>query len=276
MTNGDPMLPEPMRVIAFRRETPDTFTLRLDATARGGFNFSPGQFNMLFAFGVGEVPISIASDPKKTRELVHTVRAVGAVTRALGRVRRGAFVGVRGPFGTAWPLEYARGKDVVVIGGGVGLAPLKSVIESLLRNRRDYARISVIAGARTPADLLYRRELTRWRAKLDVDVELIVDRADAEWRGHTGVVTKLISRLDFDPQRTVALMCGPELMMRAAARELERLGVSDRDVFVSLERNMRCGIGHCGHCQLGPLLLCRDGPVLSYERAASLLAIREL
>jgi NAD(P)H-flavin reductase len=265
-----------MRLVSIRRETADTVTLQLDAAGRGGFRFLPGQFNMLAAFGIGEVPISISGNPRKAARLIHTVRAVGAVTRALTRLRRGGVVGVRGPFGTSWPLHAARGKDVVLVTGGIGLAPLKPAIDYLVDHRRQFGRVGIAIGARSPLDLPFRTEIAQWRRKLDVELEVTVDRGEGDWRGHVGVVTKLLPQLDFEPKKAIAMLCGPEIMMRFAARELERLGMQLADIFVSLERNMRCGIGHCGHCQLGPLLLCRDGPVVSYERAAPLLAVREL
>jgi len=272
----DPMRPEPMRVLRVTRETADTVTLELDARARGGFPFEPGQFNMLYAFGAGESAISIAGDVDRVKSLVHTVRAVGAVTEPLTRVKNGDFIGVRGPFGRGWPVAEARGKDLLLVAGGIGLAPLRPVLSYALVKRQEFAGVTLIYGARTPADLLYRRELDRLKKSSEVRVELTVDRADASWPGHVGVVTKLLSGRVRDPAATVAMICGPEVMMRYAARELGRLGVAGSDTFISTERNMRCGVGLCGHCQLGPFLLCRDGPTFSYDRIGHLLTIREL
>jgi NAD(P)H-flavin reductase len=272
-----PMLPEILRVRSFRRETADTWTVSLDASERpGGFPFQPGQFNMLYAFGVGEVPISISGDPARPGELVHTVRTVGAVTEALERVGRGGRMGVRGPYGRPWPLEEAKGLDVVVVAGGVGLAPLRSTILHLMRHRRAYGRVSVLMGARTPADLLYRRELERWQRDSRVKVLVTVDRAGPDWKGHVGVATALLDEVELEPARTVAMMCGPEVMMRFTVRELERRGVPETRMYLSMERNMKCAVGFCGHCQLVPFFVCKDGPVFSYDRLRPFINIREV
>jgi NAD(P)H-flavin reductase len=231
---------------------------------------------MLYVFGVGEVPISMSGDPQEVDVLVHTTREVGTVTRAMGALRAGAKVGVRGPFGTAWPLEQAAGRDVVLVAGGIGLAPLRPVIYRLLAERDRYGRVSILVGARTPEDLLYAEQLTAWRGRLDVDVYVTVDRATGGWRGNVGLVTALIPRSPFDPRKTVAMVCGPEPMMTAAAEALVRRGVSRDRLWPSMERNMKCAIGHCGHCQLGPLFVCRDGPVFRLDRIAPLLDVEEV
>ncbi|MEW6278272.1 MAG: FAD/NAD(P)-binding protein [Candidatus Eremiobacterota bacterium] len=273
----DPLLPRLFRVRRRRAELADTFTLDLEP-ADGGepLHFQPGQFTMLYRFGVGEVPISISGDPRKSATLVHTIRSVGAVTRSLEKLRRGDLVGVRGPYGTPWPVEPAVGSDLVVVAGGIGLAPLRPALYHFLRHRQKYGRFTLIYGARTPDDLLYRSELESWRSRLDCDVLVTVDRADSSWRGHVGVVTTLIPRAEFDPSRTVALTCGPEIMMRFVASGLEQRGVPRSQVYVSLERNMKCAVGTCGHCQLGPVLICRDGPVFPYDRMARWIATREM
>lgn len=275
---SDPVLPLLHQVTAARRETRDTFTLEMAPSGEGpGVGpFLPGQFNMLYAFGAGEAPISISGDAEGRRALVHTIRTVGTVTQALRALRPGDAVGVRGPYGTAWPLDAAAGRDLVIVAGGIGLAPLRSAIYSVLAHRARYGRIVVMYGTRTPDDLLYRHELERWRARLDVDVHVSVDRAPRGWHGHVGVVTTFIRKAHFEPDRTAALVCGPEVMMRMAALELERAGVSASSIFVSLERSMKCGIGLCGHCQLGPAFVCSEGPVMPYERVRRLLATREL
>lgn len=272
-----PMMPEPLRVRHFRRETADTWTVSLDVSQRaGGFPFRAGQFNMLYVFGVGEVAISISGDPGRPGELHHTVRTVGAVTRALNAVDRGGTLGVRGPYGRPWPLEEARGQDVLVLGGGLGLAPLRPAILHLLRHRSEYGRVSVLAGARTPEDLLFRRELVRWQEDSRLRVLLTADRASQDWKEHVGVVPALLREVEVDPARTVALMCGPEVMMRFAVRELERLGVPDSRMYLSMERNMKCAVGFCGHCQLIPYFICKDGPVLSQAQLRPFLPIREV
>jgi NAD(P)H-flavin reductase len=274
---SDPAMPIVHHVTAMRRETRDTFTMEI-APSNGGLvsGFLPGQFNMLYAFGVGEAPISISGDAAEGSAIVHTIRSVGGVTQALRALRPGDAVGVRGPYGTAWPLDAAAGRDVVIVAGGIGLAPLRSAIHYVLANRGRYGRVVVMYGTRTPEDLLYRRELERWRSRLDVDVHVSVDRAPRGWHGHVGVVTAFIRKAHFEPSRTMAFVCGPEVMMRMGAMGLEQAGVPAACIFVSLERSMKCGLGLCGHCQLGPVFVCSDGPVLSYERVRRLLATREL
>jgi len=280
------MLPTPFRVTRRRRETADTVTLTLAgnlepaapaaAKVPAAARFRPGQFNMLYGFGVGEVPISMSGDSTDGRSLTHTIRSVGAVSRALGELRRGDTVGVRGPFGTSWPVDELAGHDLLVIAGGIGLAPLRPAIYHLLGQRERYGDLAILCGARSPGDLIFRRELERWRGRFDLQVEVTVDHAASGWRGPVGVVTELIEQARVDPADTTALICGPEFMMRFTLQELERLGVPPERCWVSLERNMHCGIGLCGHCQLGGSLICRDGPVFPWPRVAPLLAVREL
>lgn len=268
--------PVPWRVVQRSRETPDTWTLELEAPMDGELAFAPGQFTMLYAFGVGEVPISISGDAAEPGRLVHTVRAVGPVTRAICDTRPGGAIGVRGPFGSTWPVTAARGGDVVVVAGGIGLAPLRPAVYALLADRAAYGRVFLLYGGRTPSDLLYRRELERWRGRLDVDVAVTVDTAIGDWRGSVGVVTRLIDRAAFDPASATALVCGPEVMMRVTAHSLLDAGIPSDRIHLSMERNMRCAVGHCGHCQLGPALVCRDGPVFRHDLLAPLLEVREL
>jgi len=273
-TVEDAMRPRLRRVLRTRRETYDTVTLEIDAHGEPGF--LPGQFNMLSLPGVGEVAISISGDGESPGPLVHTIRAVAAATTAITASKRGSLIGVRGPFGSAWPVDAARGKDVVVVAGGIGLAPLRPAVLHLLRHREDYGRVAVLYGARTPADLLYVHQIETWRRRLDVDVAVSVDAAPATWRGNVGVVTTLLPRVAFDPSDTVAMVCGPEVMMRFAAAALAERGVASGSIWLSLERNMKCGVGLCGHCQLGPILVCRDGPVMRHDQVAALMAVREL
>lgn len=273
----EPMIPQPFRVTGRRQETRDTFTLTLAPPEGGdGFTFSPGQFNMLYIFGVGEAPISISGDPAQTRTLTHTVRGVGGVSNAICRLRPGDFLGVRGPFGVPWPVAAAREHDLLVIAGGLGLAPLRPAIYQTLHHRQEYGNVEIIYGARTPQDLLYRKELERWRGRFDVRVHVTVDAAQADWRGNVGVVPNLIKRARFDPEHTVALICGPGIMMRFTIKELLQHGVSPANIFVSMERNMKCGLGLCGHCQLGPTFICKDGPVFSYEFLKDWFEAREV
>jgi NAD(P)H-flavin reductase len=271
-----PVVPVPFRLLRRRRETADTWTLELEAPPGQELAPAPGQFTMLYVFGVGEVPVSISGDPTSPVPLVHTVRAVGAVSRAICALRPGDTVGVRGPFGSAWPVEEARGSDVLVVAGGIGLAPLRSAVYAVLAARGDYGSVCLLYGGRTPGDLLYRRELERWRGRLDLHVGVTVDSGTRDWRGSVGVVTKLIPRAAFDPTSAVAFVCGPEIMMRVTAQSLVDFGVSSDRIHVSMERNMRCAVAHCGHCQYGPTLVCRDGPVYRHDALAHLLEVREL
>jgi NAD(P)H-flavin reductase len=272
----DPMLPRPYRVERVHRELRDTWTLTLTPADAQMPPFAPGQFNMLYAFGIGEIPLSISGDPARTGTLVHTIRAVGAVSQALCALKPQAAVGVRGPFGSAWPLGACEGRDVLVIAGGIGLAPLRPIVYQLLAGRERYGRVALLYGSRTPSDLLYRSELERWRARGRLDVLVTVDRGTPEWSGSVGVVTKLIDRATFDAANAVALVCGPEIMMRFTAAGVLKCGVTADRVFVSLERNMQCAVALCGHCQYGPVLVCRDGPVFRYDRLAGLLSYREI
>lgn len=269
----DPWIPRPMRVTSVIAETPGVFTLELDPG--GDFAFAPGQFNMLYQHGVGEVPISISGDPAVASRLVHTIRAVGRVTQPMATLAAGDIVGVRGPYGTPWPLDAVRGRDLLFIAGGLGLAPLRPAIVRALAQRGDYGRVTVLYGARTPAEMLYRGELERWRGRFDCRVEVTVDRAGRDWYGPVGVVTRLLDDVRIDADDAV-FVCGPEVMMRFVARELAHRGLGDQALWVSLERSMKCGVGLCGHCQLGGTFVCKDGPVYRYDRAAPLLATREL
>ncbi len=263
------MTPVPYRIAERRQETADTVTLTLEA--RGGSlpAWAPGQFTMVHAFGVGEIPVSVSGGQDGV--IRHTVRAVGAVSRAICAAPVGSTLGLRGPFGRGWPAPLDAA-DVVVIAGGIGLAPLRPVVIQALRNR---GRLYVLIGARTPADLVFTDEYDAWRSA-GADVLVTVDRADAGWLGHVGVVTTLLGSTDFVPSDTMAYVCGPEVMMRLAARALVDHGMSPDCVSVSLERNMQCGVALCGHCQLGPLLVCRDGPVVGFDTAQPLFAIKEL
>jgi NAD(P)H-flavin reductase len=268
------MTPLRYRVDSRQEDTEDTVTLVLTPVEQAIPVPRPGQFTMVYAFGVGEVPISVSGRAGATG-IVHTLRAVGAVTRALHATRPGDVLGVRGPYGVGWFLPAPPGADLVVMAGGIGLAPLRPVIRHTIGHRDRYRRVAVLVGARTPADLLYPDEYEQWRAA-GVEVRVTVDRAGGGWTGHVGVVTTLLDGLALDPATTTAFVCGPEVMMRFAARELVDLGVPAGAVQVSLERNMRCGTALCGHCQLGPLLVCRDGPVVGYDRAAPLMSVKEL
>lgn len=269
----DPLWPRWVHVRARRRDGPQVWTLELEPGEPT--SFAPGQFNMLTALGVGEVPISFSGDPAKTSRIVHTIRAVGPVSSALTRLGEGATVGIRGPFGTGWPMAEASGRDIVIIAGGLGIAPLRPVIYQLFAARSQYGQITLLYGTRSPNEFLFRRELNAWRRRSNVAVELTVDHALGPWHGHVGVVTALIPHAPFDPQRTLALVCGPEIMMRFAAEALVDAGVPHDAIYLSMERNMKCGLGTCGHCQFGSIFVCRDGPVIRYDRLREPLRIKE-
>lgn len=268
------MRPARYVVAGRRQETYDTVTLMLRPAEPPVTVPRPGQFTMLYSFGVGEIPVSV-SGIGQDGVLVQTIREVGAVSRALCAALPGGMIGVRGPFGTDWGVDGARGRDVLVVAGGIGLAPLRPVLLAALADPARFGRVVLLAGARSPADLPFTRELGTW-ARRGADVRITVDHGDPGWTGRVGLVTGLIRDAVTDPATTTAFVCGPEIMMRLSARALADAGVAAADIRVSLERNMRCGVARCGHCQLGPLLLCRDGPVVSYAAAAPLVAIKEL
>ena len=269
------MAPRPFAVLSRRRDTSDTWTLELEACSGDPLAFLPGQFTMLSAAGAGEVPISISGDPDRPERLVQTVRSVGLATAAICGAQPGRVLSVRGPFGRPWPVDQAAGSDVVIAVGGIGLPPLRPAILSMLAQRERYGRLVLLYGARTPDQLLYPEERAAWSER-GVEVLVTVDSAGPEWLGHVGVVTRLVPRAGLDPHRTVAMSCGPEVMMRFTVAALREIGVGAQRIYASTERNMQCGIGHCGHCQLGPTLVCRDGPVYRWSELEPWLAIREL
>lgn len=270
-----PMVPLPFEILGKQQDTVDTWTLEL--CSRGGepLQFNPGQFTMLSAAGSGEVPISISGDPGEPERLVQTIRGVGLATEALCAAQVGRTLSVRGPFGSTWPVDEAEGNDVVIAAGGIGLPPLRPAILTMLARRQRYGRLILLYGGRSPDQLLFTDELERWSQR-GVEVHVTVDSAGPEWLGHVGVVTRLIARAEIDGSGTVAMSCGPEVMMRFLVAGLADQGVSADRMYVSMERNMQCGIGHCGHCQLGPTLVCRDGPVYRWSEVEPWLAIREL
>ncbi len=272
-----PYAPSPYVVRSRTEETSDTATLVLapvDGVA--GPPFVPGQFNMLHAFGIGEAAISISGAPGPDGELVHTVQSLGATSRALFAAAPGTCVGVRGPYGAGWPIEEAVGKDVLLAAGGLGLPPLRPLLYRLLAERDRYGRIEVVYGARTPKHLVFYDELQRWRARSDLRFQVTVDAAGRDWYGDVGVVTTRLPDTRFEPANTVAFVCGPEVMMRFTTQALLARGIAPDAIYLSMERNMKCAIGLCGHCQFGPSFVCRDGPVFSYRRIGPYLQVREV
>ena len=272
----DAMLPRRFRVVGSHLDTDDTVTLSLEPLEGSPLQFAAGQFTMLHAFGVGEVPISISGDPTWPGPLVHTIRDVGNVTHALVAAEVGTVVGVRGPYGHGWGVSDGVGGDVLLAAGGIGLAPLRPVLWEIADRRDDYGRVVLLYGARSPADILFGADLRRLADESGIDVEVTVDYAPPAWVGRVGPVTKLISRAGFDPHRTLALVCGPEIMMTLSVQALLARGVAADRMRLSMERNMKCGVGLCGHCQLRDLFICVDGPVLPYPRLAGLMDVWEL
>ena len=269
---------EVVRIADVARETADTRTVAIEPYEDGALPpFQPGQFSMLYAYGVGEIPVSISGDPGVANRLVYTIRSVGAVSRALIRCKPGDAIAVRGPFGASWPVDRARGGDVLLVAGGIGLAPLRPVIYHIARNRSQYGRVVLLYGARNPKELLFTRELKGWKALPDFELLTTVDVGGPSWRGHVGVVTKLFGFATLRPERTTAMTCGPEIMMRFVVRELGLKGFAGEQIYLSMERNMRCAVGFCGHCQLGPYFICKDGPVFAYPQVRRWMGgLREL
>lgn len=269
MTN--PYVIHPATIVEKIRETDDINTYRLqlvDEQVRRSYQFAAGQFNMVYRFGVGEVAISIVSDPDEPELLDHTIRAVGRTTRAIADLHPGDVLGIRGPFGQGWPLDEARGRNVVIVTGGLGCAPVAGAIEYIFRRRRDYGSIKIIHGVKTPKDLLYHERFEAWGRSPDTEVLLTSGQSDETWHYHVGVVTELFERVTIDPTNSIVLMCGPEIMMRLGVPILMRRGIPATAIYLSLERRMECGIGLCGHCQMGPYFLCKDGPVMRYDQVA--------
>ena len=271
------MMPRIYRIVRRSKETSNTFTITLsgeDDTNSPSFN--PGQFNMLYTFGVGEVPISFSGNADQKEEIVHTIRVQGAVTTAIGRLGIGDCIGVRGPFGRGWPLDKAKGEDVIIMAGGIGLAPLRPVMYFLLSNRENFGKVVLLYGTRSPDEILYKEELMQWRSRFDLEVEISVDHALSNWRGNVGVVTNLYPTTRINPDHSIAMICGPEIMMRFCVDKLQQLGMSISKMYVSMERNMKCAIGHCGHCQFGPHFICKDGPVFKFSDVEWLFNKREI
>lgn len=265
------------QVTSVQPEITDVATLGvklLDPGAQARYRFLPGQFNMVYVPGFGEAAISISSDTEEHGSIGHTVRFVGNVTRELSRLRPGDRLGLRGPFGTAWPIDRLKGRDIFIACGGIGLPPLRPVLYHILRHRSEFGKVTLLYGARTPAELMYTGEYDRWRDAA-IELEVTVDRADADWAGRVGVVPMWFYQFRIDPRNTIVLTCGPEIMIRFVIFEALARRISPDNVFVSLERNMKCGQGSCGHCQIGPYFICRDGPVFPFSRLQGFFNVEE-
>jgi NAD(P)H-flavin reductase len=269
-----PYLPREALVVGRTEESANTFSLHLQLTDGEPYDFAPGQFNMLYLYGCGEVPISIVSDDPQSGVLTHTVRALGRITKGLQQLAVGDRLGLRGPYGRGWPMAEARGHDLVIVTGGLGCAPSVSIIHHVLRHRADYGELNILQGVKHTDDLIWREQYDAWAALPGVRVLLAADVPTPGWHGHVGLVTALFEQLSLDPPNTLAMLCGPEVMMRAAASGLHRLGLAAQDIYLSMERNMQCAIGHCGHCQIGPHFVCRDGPVFAWPALRPLLDVR--
>ncbi len=275
----DPWLAKSVRIDRITSEIDGVATYDLafcDPASAQDYRFLPGQFNMLYLPGVGEVAISVSGDPNESSRIPHTIREAGNVTRSLARMSVGDSLGLRGPFGTSWPLESCQEQNVILVAGGIGLAPLRPTICQLLADRDRYGEISLLYGGRSPDGLLYTAEYDDWIAG-GIDVQFTVDRATAGWPGNVGVVTLLLERLPLpEPAATVLLTCGPEVMMWYTIQTALTRGLAGESIFVSLERHMNCAIGLCGHCQMGPEFLCKDGPVFRYDRVATIMRVDDL
>lgn len=268
------LTPEAYQVKSIAHETSDIFTLSLTKPGGGRFEFLPGQFNMLYQFGYGEAAISISGDSENNEELIHTVRAVGSVTRSLQKLKIGDEIGVRGPFGSHWPLSKDY-RDVLIITGGIGIAALQSAMYYLAKRAKEYRKVTLLYGSRLPQDIFYKNDIEKFKQS-GLNVEITVDHADLEWKGNVGVVTKFIRKNLEDPNHTLVLICGPEIMMKFAIYELMQAKVEQGNIYLSMERSMQCALGFCGHCQYGPYFLCKDGPVFSYAQLKTWLLIKEL
>ena len=267
-------LPREAQIVARTEESPNTFSLHLQLTDAAPYSFAPGQFNMLYLYGSGEVPISIVSGSAEDGVLVHTIRALGRITKGLSALRVGDRIGLRGPYGRGWPMRAAEEHDLIIVTGGLGCAPAVSIIHHVLMHRERYGHLSILQGVKHTDDLIWREQYDAWAGLPDVEVLLAADVAEPGWRGHVGLVTALFDQLSLRAGQTVAMLCGLELMMRAAAQDLHERGLAADAIHLSMERNMQCAVGHCGHCQFGGHFVCRDGPVFAWPQVRELLGVR--
>lgn len=273
----NPHLPHDAEIVERIQESPTLFTLRLrfiDPEVHAAYQFAPGQFNMLYLYGVGEIPISIVSDPMDEHMYDHTIRSVGRVTRALSNLKQGDHIGIRGPYGRGWPLKQAEQKDIIVVTGGLGCAPVVSVINYIMNRRERFGRVNIVQGVKHSSDFIWKTRYDRWRKSPATQVLLAADAGDPLWPWHIGPVTGLFEQLEFDSERALVMLCGPEGMMRVVIRYMLEQNIPERDLWLSMERNMQCALGLCGHCQYGDKFICRDGPVFCYSRIKELFAVK--
>lgn len=268
------IIPSPFQIKSIVHESSDVYSLALTPVKGEIPAFIPGQFNMLYLYGFGEIALSDSSHPFEKQQTYHTIHAVGSITKAMQHLKEGDQIGMRGPFGSHWPVEK-KDCNVLVVAGGIGLTAMRSVLFYLGANREQYKKITVLYGTRTPDSIIYRNEMKQWQEQ-DIEMQVSVDEPDANWNGHVGVVTSLIPKHLPSPKNTLVLVCGPEIMIKASLSELKNMGIDPKDVYVSMERNMQCAVGFCGHCQYGPYFLCKDGPIFSYEQVQNFLDIEEL
>jgi sulfhydrogenase subunit gamma (sulfur reductase) len=267
--------PHPMEIVRVIPETEDTKTFHIqfqDLTLREVFSFLSGQFAEYSVFGEGEATFCISSSPTRRDHLEFSVKRVGRVTYALHQLNPGDVIGFRGPYGNHFPLERLKGKNLVFIGGGIGLAPLRSLIQNVLDNRLDYGEISILYGARTPQDLCFKYDLENWNQNRTVKMTTTVDMGDSEWKGKVGLVPMVLQEMTPSPDNAVAVTCGPPIMIRYTLLALEKLGFTPSQIWTTLEMKMKCGVGKCGRCNIGPLYVCKDGPVFSYEEIRNFLS----
>lgn len=265
----NPYLPHDAVITQRTQESDTLFTLRLefvDPVIKQAYKFAPGQFNMLYLYGVGEVPISIVSDPVDSHIIDHTIRAVGRVTHGMAKLKQGDHIGLRGPYGRGWPMLESKAMDIVVVTGGLGCAPVVSVINYIEQRREEFGRLNIVQGVKHTADFIWKDRYDKWREMPDTKVLLAADVGEALWPWHVGPVTNLFDQLEFNPDNTAVMMCGPEGMMRVVCDHMLDHRVPAEQLFLSMERNMQCAIGHCGHCQYGSKFICKDGPVFSYDK----------
>jgi len=276
MQMHNPYLPDAAEVIERIQETQTVFTLRLafsELEKRKKYSFVPGQFNMVYLHGVGEIPISIVSDPEGPEVMDHAIRVVGRVTQGLSKLKKGDCIGLRGPFGLGWPLAEAKGKDVLVITGGLGCAPIVSVINYINQRRSDFGKLTIFQGVKLPKDLIWRERYEQWLQEPDTEVFLAADKGDPSWPWHVGLVVELFDQININ-NNTIVMMCGPEGMMRVCIHELSLRKLSDNVIYLSMERNMKCALGHCGHCQYGPHFVCKNGPVFRYDKIKEIFGLK--